>query len=249
MHNIKYRSAARSAAWWEEEGDPPSYNPFRNMHQRRRQAYTIAGDFDDGVSGTAWVGPTQTVSETNLAADALPVCINSVRCRKPRRDSDSEGKIKNAGAPPGDTLGEGGPEVDHLDITTTGARSRPRNIFRLNTTHGLLKKEHTHIGQKIGEIGRSIAAHGYPAVKEATLHTLERKALVIDFEKDVGRAKGDRIPIHHCVQLTSIPLDSSSAKTKSNGGPHLYPCSQARTLFSGLAILHHPSFVSTRRPV
>lgn len=33
----KWRSAARSAAWWDEEGDPPSYNPFRKIHQRRRR--------------------------------------------------------------------------------------------------------------------------------------------------------------------------------------------------------------------
>lgn len=32
----RWRSAARAAAWWDEEGDPPSYNPFRKLHPRQR---------------------------------------------------------------------------------------------------------------------------------------------------------------------------------------------------------------------
>jgi len=40
----KYRAAARNAAWYDEEGDPPTYNPFRKIHQR----ITPVGDEENG---------------------------------------------------------------------------------------------------------------------------------------------------------------------------------------------------------
>lgn len=76
-----------------------------------------------------------------------------------------------------------------------------RNIFEkiFRRTHALPKKEYTHIERKIGEIGRTVAAHGYPAAEEATIHTVQRNALVIDFEKGIDRAKGGSV----CVTVTN----------------------------------------------
>ena len=41
----KYRAAARNAAWYDEEGDPPTYNPFRKIHKRRPP---FCGDEENG---------------------------------------------------------------------------------------------------------------------------------------------------------------------------------------------------------
>jgi Ca2+:H+ antiporter len=41
----KYRAAARNAAWYDEEGDPPTYNPFRKIHKR---VAPVVGDEEHG---------------------------------------------------------------------------------------------------------------------------------------------------------------------------------------------------------
>ncbi|KAA6409369.1 MAG: sodium calcium transporter [Lasallia pustulata] len=48
MHRL--RSAARATAWWDEEGDPPSYNPFRKLNPRRRR-----GGDDEEVARTSTI--------------------------------------------------------------------------------------------------------------------------------------------------------------------------------------------------
>ena len=205
MH--KYRSAARTAAWFEAENDPPSYNPFRRPNLRQRNLYRIDVDSDDETR--------QTALETHEAAldhfDLRLTHINHSESSSTPPDEKTQStpysdpydaptnlyNVEGSGlqaidaeeTPSGDVLPGLGKR--RLGFAITKARSR-RNIFRRNIAHGL---DHIHIGQKIGEIGRTIAAHGYPADKEATVHTLERTALVIDFEKVVDRAKGGKVSL------------------------------------------------------
>ncbi|KAA6411448.1 MAG: hypothetical protein FRX48_04728 [Lasallia pustulata] len=86
-----------------------------------------------------------------------------------------------------------------------------RNIFAkiFRRTHALPKKEHTHIERKIGEVGRTVAAHGYPAAEEATIHTVQRNALVIDFEKGIDRAKDSSVKDERYWRPTAIPVLAS----------------------------------------
>lgn len=259
MHT--YRSAARTAAWF--DNGRSGFNPFSKFRSGQQDRYAVYNVSDDEALGTVWAGPTQTVSETNLTTatnnDIVPARRNNtapsiapsdelfpskdtrhtLAARLLRPKADSKENVENEEAPH-EKL-----DVDPQDTVTTHARPL-RSIFRRNK-HGLLKEEHTHIGQKVGEIGGSIAAYGNPSANLAADPAGDRNALVIDFEKDVGRAKGDRKSTHLDIQLINSPLDSSSTNTKSNGGPRLYQCSHAKTLFSGLALLHHPSIVGTGR--
>lgn len=211
MHT--YRSAARTATWF--DNGRSGFNPFSKTRSGQQDRYAVYNVSDDAALGTAWAGPTQTVSETNLTAatnnDIVPArrtntapsiapsdevfpskdTRHTIAARLLRLKAESKENVENEEAPPRDEK----PEVDPQDTATTHARSW-RSIFRRNTTHGLLKEEHTHIGQKVGEIGRSIAAYGNPSANLAVHPAGERNALVIDFEKDVGRAKGDRKSTH-----------------------------------------------------
>lgn len=48
-HLDKYRAAARRDAWYDNDDDPPNYNPFRKI-QRRRHKVTSDGDVENGTT-------------------------------------------------------------------------------------------------------------------------------------------------------------------------------------------------------
>ena len=222
MH--KWRSAARTAAWYDQGDDSPNYNPFRKLNARRPILYRLEDDSGDGLQRIT-SEPDLTIPRADsfilpIHAGTLPerthlteyisapsnVRTQSHIFRPTLEDSTAPLKVESADPQvtniEGADVSPGGdePEVQQLDFAITSARYRRRNIFEkvFRRNHGLLKKEHTHIGKKehthigrkIGEIGKTIAAHGYPAADKTTVQTVQRNALVIDFEKDVDRAKG-----------------------------------------------------------
>lgn len=238
------RAAARASPWFDTVDGPPSYSPFYRKHLRRRYASGTDGDLlDESIPGV--LGPDLTIRpHDDTLSQRIPDLRNPVRLQQQDLNVSPLCVLETEGA----NLEDEDPGVNDLDTATTHTRLR-RNNFRQNLAHGPLKKEHPHIGQQIGRIGRAVAALGYPAVKEATAHTVERSALVIDFEKDAASAKGDGISLYQLVQLINLPVDSDASETKSTGGPRLYSCSQARTILSGLSLLQHPSMVGAGRLV
>ena len=220
MH--KYRSAARGAAWFDSQDDSPTYNPFRGP-QRRRKPYRFDVEADDGLCHTAsetdltvtprynalphrqnHTEPATAPSEWGIQSTSYNLISGSPERTEIVVDAPTyQLKVEESGPPateiegasPGDVEPEVLPGVDHLDLATTHARRSRRNIFRRSIAHSLLKNNHANIGEKVVEIGRTIAALGYPADKEATVPAVERNALVIDFEKESDRANGDEVSI------------------------------------------------------
>ena len=67
-HLDKYRAAARRDAWYDNDDDPPNYNPFRKI-QRRHHKVSIDDDVENGttrsLTGFASESNAQGFQETN----------------------------------------------------------------------------------------------------------------------------------------------------------------------------------------
>lgn len=189
------RAAARASPWFDTVDDPPSYNRHYRKRLRRRYASGTDDDLDESIPGVLGADLTIRPHDDTLS-QRTPELRNPVRLQQQDLNVSPLRVLETEGA----TLGDEDPGVNDLDTATTHTRLR-RNNFRQSLAHGPLKKEHPHIGQQIGRIGRAVAALGYPAVKEATAHTVERSALVIDFENDAASAKGDGISLYQRVEL------------------------------------------------